>query len=115
MGSPSGSERTRRTGERPLSAASDAATAAGVTSDLGRKWIRRGSATRSPEVGSGLPWMPVETKLRVHRSRGASVFTRRQLLGATATAVVAASGTKALSQSKKEITISRQPGILYMP
>jgi NitT/TauT family transport system substrate-binding protein len=43
------------------------------------------------------------------------VFTRRQLLGATATAVVAASGTKALAQAKKEITISRQPGILYMP
>jgi NitT/TauT family transport system substrate-binding protein len=43
------------------------------------------------------------------------MLNRRQLLGGTATVVAAASGTRALSQAQEAITISRQPGILYMP
>jgi NitT/TauT family transport system substrate-binding protein len=43
------------------------------------------------------------------------VLNKRQLLGGAATVVLAGAGTKALSQAKKEVTISRQPGILYMP
>ena len=43
------------------------------------------------------------------------MFNRRQVLGGTAAVVALGSGPTAFSQPKKEITISRQPGILYMP
>lgn len=42
------------------------------------------------------------------------MLNRRHLLGGAA-GLVAASATGARAQAKKEITISRQPGILYMP
>jgi NitT/TauT family transport system substrate-binding protein len=42
------------------------------------------------------------------------LLNRRQVLAGTA-GLIAASSTGAFAQAKKELTISRQPGILYMP